>query len=315
MSSSVCEKLLPNSFEGFGKKKDNVFTTSHTGVYQPVVCPDPVARIAKRQARRPSTRVCVVVLLVSIAINAALVGWYMYIRLNGNTNGGLKHADGLSDVDMSKAICVRCDSLNLPEPENAPLMTKVKVIDLGQKSSLCCLEHSGHLQTLLNLVVGEYYHNRQGASGTEAFSLRPNASAHLYLDTHRNKENRRLTWVDDTGYGTAHTTGGVRYVNGTLRVPQDGVYFLYSHVTIAPGNIVDGLDIVHCIQRTNIHLPRTGNQLLLISKMSVNSDERRTSFLAANLKLRREDEVFVEFSKPSLIYNFSPASYFGLHRL
>ncbi|XP_067668489.1 uncharacterized protein [Haliotis asinina] len=315
MSSSVCEKLLPNSFKDLGKRKDHVFITSHTGVYEPVVCTDPVARIVNKQDRRPSARFCVFVLLVSIAINLALVGWYVHIRLAANATSGLKHTDGNHDVHMSNAICVRCDSLNVPEPENAPLLSKVKVIDLGRKTSLCCLEHSEHLQTLLNLVVGEYYHNKQGSSGTDTFSLRPNASAHLYLDLHRNTESRRLTWVGDTGYGTAHTTGGVRYVNGTLCVPQDGVYFLYSHVTIAPGNIADGLDIVHYIQRRNKHLPRTGNQLLLISKMSVTSNERRTSFLAANLKLRREDEIFVEFSEPSLIYSFSPANYFGLHRL
>ncbi|XP_046344417.1 tumor necrosis factor ligand superfamily member 11-like [Haliotis rufescens] len=310
MSSSVCERLLPNGFDSFGRKKVKVFTTSHTGVYQPVVCPDPTKGIARKQNQRPSTCLCVVVLLVSVAINVALVSWYMYIRLNGNTNAEVQF-----DADMSNSICVRCDSLHLPEPDNSPLISKVKVIDLGQKSSLCCLQHSEHLQTLLNLVVGEYYHYSQSATGTEAFSLRPNNSAHLYLDVHRNKANHRLTWVVDTGFGTAHTTGGVRYSNGTLRVHQDGVYFLYSHVTISPDNITDGLDIVHCVQRYNPHLPQTGNQLLLISKMSLNNHERRTSFLAANLKLRRHDEIFVEFSDPSLVYNFSPASYFGLHRL
>lgn len=159
MSSSVCEKLLPNGFDSFGRKKVKVFTTSHTGVYQPVVCPNSTTGIARKQNQRPSTCLCVVVLLVSMAINVALVSWYMYIRLNVNTNRGVKYAEVQFDADMSNSICVRCDSLHLPEPDNSPLISKVKVIDLDQKSSLCCLQHSEHLQTLLNLVSILYARN------------------------------------------------------------------------------------------------------------------------------------------------------------
>ncbi|XP_046344422.2 tumor necrosis factor ligand superfamily member 11-like [Haliotis rufescens] len=170
----------------------------------------------------------------------------------------------------------------------------------------------------MNIVVGEYYHDLNGDNrGGDLPINHDRPAAHLYLDTN-SVTDQNLQWNSSAGYGTAHVTGDVTYSNGRLHVPRDGMYYIYSFLTIRSDVVTnDDLNIVHSVQKYNSDHIDTDRHLLLMGKTSLKERHGQftNSFLAANLKLKKNDELFVSLSNTSLVYTFPPANYFGVHML
>ncbi|XP_067670059.1 tumor necrosis factor ligand superfamily member 15-like [Haliotis asinina] len=259
-----------------------------------------------------STFLCFAVLTLSMVLNVGLGAFVIY---------KIRHEESLATFasyeemrpDIADAVCVSCDSVNVPDGKRAPFEDQVKVGRLGQRS-LCCLEHTESLAMFMNIVVGEHYQYVQG--DLHINKVRP--AAHVYLDTN-NVTDQRLQWDSSVGHGTAYMTGNVTYSNGRLHVPRDGMYYIYSFLTIRSDAAAtnDNHDIMHRVQTYNYDQMDTANHLLLTRKTTLKDKHRQftKSFVAANLKLKKNDELFVSLSNPSLIYKFPLANYFGIYLL
>ncbi|XP_046574302.1 uncharacterized protein LOC124282370 [Haliotis rubra] len=255
-----------------------------------------------------SSLACLAVLILSMTLNVGLGAFVIYKMRHEES--GVSLGSGVEKrPDIADSVCVPCDSLHAPHLERAPLENQVKVISLGQRS-LCCLENTMGLAMYMNIVVGEYYHYVNG--GLQINKGRP--AAHQYLDTN-SVTDQHLQWDSSSGYGAAHMSGDVTYSNGRLHVPRDGMYYIYSFLTIrSDADTNDDPNIIHSVQKYNPDRMDTDNHLLLMGKTTLkDKDEQFTnSFLAANLKLKKNDELFVNLSNSSLIYKFPLANYFGI---
>ncbi|XP_046325981.2 uncharacterized protein LOC124110684 [Haliotis rufescens] len=263
-----------------------------------------------------SSSMCFVVLILSMFLNGGLGAFIVY-KMTHKEHAAPFATGEVKRPDIADSVCVSCDSLNVPDLSRSPLENQVKVVMLGQ-GSFCCLENTEGLGMYMNIVVREYYHDLNGENRSGDLHMnhdRP--AAHLYLHTN-SVPDQHLQWDSSPGYGTAHVTGNVTYSNGRLHVPRDGVYYIYSFLTIRSDVVTnDDLNIVHSVQKYNSDHIDTDSHLLLMGKTTLKERHGQftNSFLAANLKLKKNDELFVSLSNTSLVYTFPPANYFGVHML
>lgn len=117
----------------------------------------------------------------------------------------------------------------------------------------------------------------------------------------------------------------VRYSNGNLIIPRDGVYVVYSQVGFVRRylkRVKGGLIVSHSIARFNVLYPNGGKEVLLKSRDSDCFVKNRTyyattTYLNAALYLREGDQIFVQVyvSKADEI-TFNPLyTFFGLYTL
>ena len=123
-----------------------------------------------------------------------------------------------------------------------------------------------------------------------------------------------LSWNvrDDTG--VSFISNDLRYVNGTITIPSDGRYHVYTHLTFdTNNNRLESQQLVvdHSITRISRGTP----VYLLLDRVNLHRREVKSSDLEGTFELRKGDQVKVIVSYPSYLYNLPQTNVFGLFKL
>lgn len=162
---------------------------------------------------------------------------------------------------------------------------------------------------------------QDGRPETEGSREKPSA-AHLTLDVLKSKDNLKLlspkehylSWNvrDDTG--VSFISDDLRYVNGTITIPTNGRYHVYTHLIFdTNSNKLNSEQLVvdHSITR----ISRGNPVYLLLDRVNLHSREIKSSDLEGTFELRQGDMIKVVVSYPSYLYNLPQTNVFGLFKL
>ena len=117
---------------------------------------------------------------------------------------------------------------------------------------------------------------------------------------------------DDTG--VSFISNDLLYVNGTITIPTNGRYHVYTHLTFDTNtNRLPGQQLVvdHSVTRISRGTPVN----LLLDRVNLCQREVKSSDLEGTFELQKGDRVKVIVSYPTYLYNLSETNVFGLFKL
>ncbi|CAG2202206.1 tumor necrosis factor ligand superfamily member 6-like [Mytilus edulis] len=248
-----------------------------------------------------------------------------------------KVGEQIAKILETEELCVPCDSVRLGPSEDEDRMLDAFIRRSKPTGEECCVEKPKQLLAVLELFI-EKRLREEMARGTirpahqSTHSKNVTYAAHLMGYNRRNEQpgvpGNQFSipkWIhrEDLAF-----TNGVDYRNGRLVVPEDGLFYVYSHVSFAENfGHSSSLDarsnsnsLSHYLYRYNIIYRNGGEELLLMNSLTKCWDENKqfgeySSYLGALFKLRRGDELFVKVSNLTIIATNHKINTFGFFRV
>ncbi|KAK7091027.1 uncharacterized protein [Littorina saxatilis] len=265
------------------------------------------------------------ILVVSLGLNlifAILVGIFVGFWQSSRDFNTDSSADAISSMPTREQLysCFPCSEEGIPGLQ----------MSVRSKNGVCCAKDSipgfersnRYLQLTRDYVRGHCpdKQDTEWPSGNQKND--PPSAAHLTLDVSKSKKNLQdlhkdkhyLSWnvKDDTGI--SFISSDLRYVNGTITIPTQGRYHIYTHLTFDTySNNLDQEQLVvdHSIAR----ISRGSPTYLVLDKVNLQPRVVKSSDLEGTFELRQGDVVKVIVSYPSYLYNLPQTNVFGLFKL
>lgn len=251
-----------------------------------------------------------------------------------------KVGEQISKILETEELCIPCDSVRLGPSVEEDRMLDTFIRRHGkteQSGEECCVEKPKQLLAVLELFV-EKRLREEMARGTIRPSHQYAGHANITYAAHLMGYNRKIqepgipgnqfsipNWInrDDLAF-----TNGVEYRNGRLVIPEDGLYYVYSHVSFeenfghgsSRGSRSVSNSLSHYLYRYNMVYRNGGEELLLMNSLTKCWDENKqfgeySSYLGAVFKLRIGDEIFVKVSNLTIIVTNHKINSFGFFKV
>ncbi|KAH9514678.1 hypothetical protein Btru_023250 [Bulinus truncatus] len=276
-------------------------------------------RIMRQVSGSFNSRTIKVALILSVILNLLLAvpfgiffGFWMSQRHTAAASAQLSQLPSSSSSSSSSEIvspssCVPCSSLNSYEIQNR---VRIRFI----QGTMCCLEEkssSSDPDQLLQLMKDPLL--CKGAS-RESY-------AHFTLDVKQTKKNadprspaaieKIFHWLNSGEIGK-----GIRNLNGSVQVLQDGNYYIFSHLTLSSidSPFPAGEDekvVTHSVVKKD-NSGRRSTTTLLMDQLTVKKQEVRGSSNSGVFYLEKGEEIFVFITSPDLLKASDNANVFGL---
>lgn len=248
-----------------------------------------------------------------------------------------KVGEQISKILETEELCIPCDSVRLgPSVEEDKMLDTFIRRQTEQSGEECCVEKPKQLLALLELFV-EKRLLEEMAGGTIRPAHQSTSNRNITYAAHLMGYNRKIqqpgipgnqfsipNWIHEEDLAF---TNGVQYRNGRLVVPEDGLYYVYSHVSFeenfghgSSGSRSVSNSLSHYLYRYNIIYPNGGEELLIMNSLTKCWDENKqfgeySSYLGALFKLRRRDELLVKVSNLTTIVTNHKINSFGFFRV
>ena len=126
----------------------------------------------------------------------------------------------------------------------------------------------------------------------------------------------------------AFLTEGILYRNGRLTIQDNGLYYVYSQLSMIeymdsdddtePSSHKDSATIGHHVRRWNVLYPGEESLIRHSQSRATNTDDpyvEYVSHVGGVFQLRSGDEIYISVSDLSLVQADATSSYFGLYRI
>lgn len=285
-----------------------------------------VVRLYRQFSSGFNSRTIRCILVVSLCLNlifAVLIGifvgfWQSSREFVEGTKAGSKvYAPGTDHL-----TCLPC----LDNGDTLPGL----VVAVRSRNGVCCTQETvpgfDQSKRLLQLTT-EYVRShcpengQGGGSNWPQEGRSPASAAHLMLDVLKSKENLRLlpsdqlylAWKTSDETGTSFISEDLHYVNGTITVPTAARYHMYSHLTF--DTILNQLPKQLVVDHTIMRISRGKQQSLVLDRVTLTSNNIKSSDLEGTFELRQGDVIKVMVSYPSYLYNVPQTNAMGLFKL
>lgn len=286
------------------------------------------------------------ILVVSLGLNlifAVLVGIFVGFWQStrgfeaGGDSGGMLVGGVGGDSSPSSSSSSRSTYFSIPTKEQLYSCFPCSddgvpglEMELRSKNGVCCTtdvlpgqDNSNRMLQLTRDYVRARCPDVTGGSGRPQQEGREKPSAaHLTLDVIQSKNNLKLLPVsdhylswnvrDDTG--VAFISEDLRYANGTITIPTNGRYHVYTHLIFDTNSNrlqAEQLVVDHSVTRIS-----KGQQIfLLLDRVNLHTREIKSSDLEGTFELRQGDVLKVVVTYPSYLYNLPHTNVFGLFKL